>query len=129
MDRTNEAINLFKARYDFTPQELGFSVIDIYEEQKVFLYAVSEEVVKAYKTQQNIVRGMMSWYMWPMGVATLNLVLVVVRTRDFLHPLCVTSYIFYGVWGTLLIALTIKLEQTKRLIRLGDTVMFLSYDR
>lgn len=58
MERTDEAIALFKKQYGKTPKEEGFPVIGIYERQNAFLYAASEEAIESYKTEQNIIRGM-----------------------------------------------------------------------
>ena len=69
MDVKNEAISLFKRTYGKTPQEIGFTEFDIYKKQNAFLYASSQQVIKAYKMQQNILRWIMRWYLGPIFCA------------------------------------------------------------
>ena len=127
MERTDEAINLFKKTYGKTPQELGFSVIDIYEKQHAFLYATSEEVIAAYKTHQNIIRWVMTRFIWPLAIAMLVWLITLAKYGNVGHPLCIASYIFYGVWMVLFIVLYIKVKKAKKLIKLGENVTFLNY--
>ena len=49
-----EAVSLFRHQYGIHPAQSAYPVIDVYEKQHAYLYASSEEAVKAYKTQQNI---------------------------------------------------------------------------
>ena len=127
MERTDEAINLFKKTYGKTPQELGFSVIDIYEKQHAFLYATSEEVIAAYKTHQNIIRGTLFWGLWPLLVAFFVGMTAMCKYQDFWHPLCVACWILYGICFVLYIVLGIKTKRAEKLFELGDNITFLNY--
>lgn len=126
MDIVNEAIDLFKKKYGKTPKELGFPVIGIYKKQHAFLYADTEETIRAYKTHQNIIRWMMTWFMWPLPIALL-IWFIALAEENVWHPLCIASYIFYGVWGILLVVLSIKVRKAGKLIKLGENVTFLNY--
>ena len=123
----NKAISLFKLAYGKTPQEAGFSVIDIYEKQNAFLYAVSEETIKAYKTQQNILRFIMLWYMWPLLIMFINFYDALITYQDPLHQRCITSYVFCGIWFLLAIILYIKVWQTSKIVKLGKTITYFKY--
>ena len=59
-----EAVSLFRHQYGIHPAQSAYPVIDVYEKQHAYLYASSEEAVKAYKTQQNIIRWMMTYFLW-----------------------------------------------------------------
>ena len=127
MDRTEVAIRNFTRRYGKTPKEFGFTEIGIYEKQNAFLYAVSKEVIQAYIMQQNILRWLMKWYIWPMIVAFINFFVAAFKYLNPLHPQCWVSYIFFGIWIILFIALCIKLKPTTKLVKLGKTITFLNY--
>lgn len=127
MNRRNEAIKLFEQKYGETPSETGLSVISIYEEQHAFLYATSEEVIKAYKNQQNIIRWMIKWYIWPLVLVFLIWLVALLKFQDALHPLCVFAYTFYGIWAVLCIVLGIKVWKAKRIAQLGETITFVNY--
>lgn len=129
MERKNEAINLFKKRYGKTPEESGMPEIDIYEKQGAFLYADSKEVIKAYKIQQNILRWMMSWLVWPMVVALLVWLIAVTKYQNIWHPLCLLSYIFVSVWAVVVIVLSLKFKQTNRLVKMGNNMTYLNYGK
>ena len=62
-----EAVSLFRHQYGIHPAQSAYPVIDVYEKQHAYLYASSEEAVKAYKTQQNIIRWMMTYFLWPVA--------------------------------------------------------------
>lgn len=121
-----EGIKLFKLHYGKTPKEAGYPVIDIYERQHAYLYATSEKVIKAYKTQQNILRWMMLWYMWPMAIAFINF-FDALKYQDVFHQRCIATYIFFGAWLILAIVLGIKVRQTGKLIELGKNITYLNY--
>ena len=127
MNRTDEAIKLFKEEYGKTPQESGFPVIDIYEKQHAFLYADSEETIKAYKTNQNIVRGIWIWGMWPLLIAFLVGFTAMCKSQDFWHPLCIASYIVYGICLVSYIVLGIKANKAEQLFKLDDNITYLNY--
>ncbi|MBO6281986.1 MAG: hypothetical protein J6N49_05610 [Alphaproteobacteria bacterium] len=127
MDRINEAIYLFQEKYGKTPEEAGFPVIDIYEKQHAFLYADSKEVIKAYKTQQNIIRWVLIWYMWPLGLAMINFADALIRCQDPMHWRCLVTYIFFAFWGILLGVLWLKAESADRHMKLGKNITFLNY--
>ena len=76
MERIDEAVNLFKEKYGKTPKEQGFSVIDIYEKQHAFLYADTEETIRAYKNHQNIIRWVLAWYLWPLALVMFNFLML-----------------------------------------------------
>jgi len=127
MNKTDEAIELFKYAYGKTPKEAGFPVISIYEKQKVLLYAKSQEVIEAYKVQQNILRGILLWYPWPGVIAMVMFFITIVKTMDPVHPVCLASFVLLGMWVILFIVLDIKVKKTKRLVKMGETVTFLKY--
>ena len=129
MEQKNEAIYLFKEKYGKTPKESGMPVIGIYEKQRAFLYAVSEEVIEAYKTQQNIIRWVMLWYVWPMILAMINLFFAFFSYQDVMHWRCWVSYVFIAVWGALLIVCWIRANKAGKLIKLGENITFLNYTR
>ena len=129
MNRTDEAVKLFQKKYGKTPEELGFPVIDIYEKQHAFIYAVSAEAIEAYKLQQNIVRWMIKWYVWPIAVAFVLWLVGLAKSQDIWHPMCVLTYIFYGIWLVLFIGLRIKVKPTKPLVKMGETVTYLNYGK
>ena len=62
-----EAVSLFRHQYGIHPAQSAYPVIDVYEKQHAYLYASSEEAVKAYKTQQNIIRWMMTYFLLACG--------------------------------------------------------------
>lgn len=65
-----EAVSLFRHQYGIHPAQSAYPVINVYEKQHAYLYASSEEAVKAYKTQQNIIRLVMTYFLWPVAVDT-----------------------------------------------------------
>jgi len=122
-----EAIKLFKKQYGITPHEAGFPKISIYEKQTAFLYATSEEVINAYKMQQNIIRWLMKWFICPLALAVIMWAVVLAKFQDACHPLCIACYIFYGIWVVLLCVLWFKVERANKLVKIGETVTFLNY--
>ncbi|MBQ8480998.1 MAG: hypothetical protein IJ532_00490 [Alphaproteobacteria bacterium] len=127
MERTDEAINLFKEKYGKTPKELGFSVIGVYEKQHAFLYADSENVIAAYKTHQNIIRWQISWYIWLLVPVMLNYFDTFFRYQDVTHWRCLTTYIFLAVWCVLGIVQWVRVKRFDRLIKLGNNITYLNY--
>ena len=127
MDRTNEAINLFKEKYGKTPQELGFPVISVYEKQSAFIYAHSEEVIKAYKTQQNILRWIMTRFMWPLAIVMIIGLGALVKYQDTSHPLFSAIFAFFAAYMVFFFILFIKVKRAEKLIKLGKNVTYLNY--
>ena len=127
MERTKEAINLFEKNYGKTPKEAGFPVIGIYERQSAFLYATTEEVIKAYKTEQNIIRGTMFWALWPLVLVMINYFDAVERYQDMFHWRCVISYVFLAVWLVVVVTLYIKVLKLGKNFKLGKNIIYLNY--
>ncbi len=127
MERTKEAINLFEKNYGKTPKEAGFPVIGIYERQSAFLYAASEEVIKAYKTEQNIIRGTMFWALGPLILVMINYANAAVWYHDVFHWRCVISYVFLAVWLVVVVTLYIKVLKLGKKFKLGENITYLNY--
>ena len=127
MERTKEAINLFEKNYGKTPKEAGFSVIGIYERQHAFLYADTEEVIKAYKTHQNIIRWQISWYIWLLVPAMINFCYVLFRYQDVMNWRGLATYVFLGIWIILGIVQWLRAKRLDRLIKQGENITFLNY--
>jgi len=127
MERTDEAIALFKKQYGKTPKESGFPVIGIYERQSAFLYATTEEVIKAYKTEQNIIRGTMFWALWPLILVMINYANAAVWYHDVFHWRCVVSYVFLAVWLVVVVTLYIKVLKLGKNFKLGENIIYLNY--
>jgi hypothetical protein len=127
MERTKEAINLFEKNYGKTPKEAGFPVIGIYERQSAFLYAASEEVIKAYKTHQNIIRGTMFWALCPLILVMINYFDAVERYQEMFHWRCVISYVFLAVWLVVVVTLYIKVLKLGKKFKLCENIIYLNY--
>ena len=125
MKQNYEAVELFKRRYGKTPEEAGFPVIDVYKKQHAYLYARNSEIIKYYKTQQNIISWVMLWGMWPTSIAFLNFVSVVYLNPW--HLRCVATYVFFVIWLILFIVLWIKVKQTERVVRINVNITYLNY--
>ena len=63
-----QAIDLFMVKYGKAPKECGLPAIDVFEKQHAFIYAPSDDVAKAYKTSQSILRWLMIWGLWPLAI-------------------------------------------------------------
>lgn len=48
---------LFEVKYNCSPEEYGYPVIDVYQRQRAYLYGKDEEAVKVYKKCQNLIRN------------------------------------------------------------------------
>lgn len=129
MNKIDEAVDLFRKAYGKTPKSLGFTEISVYEKQHAFLYAKSLAVIEAYKTQQNIVRWMMTRFVWPIAVVFLVWLITLAKSADAMHPLCIACYIFYFVWVVLALVLGIKAKKADKLINLGKNITFLNYSK
>jgi len=131
MKRLKEAVKLFKQRYGKTPKELSFEldlpVVGIYEKQHAFLFAVSEEVIKAYKTHQNIVRGVIFWGIWPLVLIMINCLDAMKRYQEMFNWRCVISYVFLAVWLVVVVTLYIKVLKLGKNFKLGKNITYLNY--
>jgi len=127
MERTDEAIALFKKQYGKTPKEAGFPVIGTYERQSAFLYAASEEAIESYKTEQNIIRGMIFWAWLPLMLVMINYANAAVWYHDVFHWRCVISYVFLPVWLVVVVTLYIKVLKLGKKFKLGENIIYLNY--
>lgn len=113
MDATQrqQAIDLFVIKYGKSPKECGLPAIDVFEKQHAFIYAPSEDVAKAYKTSQSIIRWLMVWGLWPMPFfMILFLVYVFPRAskNDILFdPITLCFEAFFILWGVAMFCLCI----------------------
>ena len=127
MERTDEAIALFKKQYGKTPKESGFPVIGIYKRQNAFLYAASEEAIESYKTEQNIIRGTIFWGFCPLMLVMINYANAAAWYHDVLHWRCVISYVFLPVWLVVAVTLYIKVLKLGKNFKLGENITYLNY--
>ena len=127
MERTDEAIALFKKQYGKTPKESGFPVIGTYERQSAFLYAASEEAIDSYKTEQNIIRGTMFWAWWLLSLVMINYANAAVWYHDVFHWRCVISYVFLPVCLVVVVTLYIKVLKLGKNFKLGKNIIYLNY--
>ena len=127
MDVKNEAISFFKRTYGKTPQEMGFTEFDIYKKQNAFLYASSQQVIKAYKMQQNILRWIMRWYLAPMIVALLSFFTTLGLYNNPVNLLCLAHFVFFGIWIILFIVLWIKVFKAQKIVKPGENITYLNY--
>ena len=131
MKRLKEAVKLFKQRYGKTPKELSFEldlpVVGIYEKQHAFLFAVSEEVIKAYKAEQNIIRGWIVFGMWPLVAIMVNYFGAMLRYHDMWHWRCMISYVILAIWLAVFVTLWIKVLKLGKNFKLGKNITYLNY--
>lgn len=121
------AVDLFKMRYGKTPSEAGLPVIGLYERQSAYLYATSEKVINAYKTQQNIIRYMMLGYLWPFPIAFVGTTMTMIKYTSFTHPSFVAWCFFTAIWTILGFALIAKALIASRTVKFGENVTYLNY--
>ena len=124
---TPRAVDLFKERYGKTPSKAGLPVISIYERQSAYLYATSEKVINAYKTQQNIIRWLMLWYLWPFPVAFIGTTMTMIKYVSFTHPSFVAWCFFTAIWTILGFGLIAKALIASRIVKFGKNVTYLNY--
>ena len=122
---SEEAVSLFRHQYGIHPAQSAYPVIDVYEKQHAYLYASSEEAVKAYKTQQNIIRWVMTYFLWPVAVDTALLFYAAVRFQKLNHPLIICCIAFYACWGLLLLVLAHKAFKAEK--KQKNKVLWLNY--
>ena len=53
-DFIKDAKFLFEVKYNCSPEEYGYPVIDVYQKQRAYLYGKDEEAVKVYKKCRNM---------------------------------------------------------------------------
>lgn len=126
-EQTSKAVDLFKERYDKTPSEAGFPVIDLYERQSAYLYATSRKVIKSYRMQQNIIRWMMMWYLWPFPFAFIGTTMTMMKYTSFTHPSFVAWCFFTAIWSILGFVLCAIGLITSRTVKFGENVTYLNY--
>jgi len=126
-EQTPKAVDLFKDAYSKTPNEAGFPVIGIYEKQSAYLYATSEKVINAYKTQQNIIRWMIVWYLWPFPFAFIGTTMTMMKYASFTHPSFVAWCFFTAIWSILGFVLIAKVLIASRIVKFGKNVTYLNY--
>jgi hypothetical protein len=129
MSKRDEAVALFKKHYGKSPKEAGFPLMDIYEKQNAFLYAVSAEVIQAYKMQQNIIRWLMTRFTLICAAVMIIFFAALFTTRNPLHPMCIVAYVLFAFCALLLIILALKVWWAKPLIKLGKNITFLNYPK
>ena len=126
-EQTPKAVDLFKMRYGKTPSEAGLPVIGVYERQSAYLYATSEKVIKSYKMQQNIIRWMMLWYLWPFPIAFVGTTMTMMKYVSFTHPSFVAWCSFTAIWTILGFVLIAKALIASRIVKFGENVTYLNY--
>ena len=126
-EETPKAIELFKKAYGKTPKEAGLPVIGLYEKQNAYLYATSETVIKSYKTQQNIIRWLMLWYLWPLPVAFCGTTMTMAKYTSFTHPSFIAWCFFTAFWAILGFTLIGRALLASISIKFGKNVTYLNY--
>lgn len=120
-----EAIALFQKQFGKTPDESGYSVIDVYQKQHAYLFGKTEDAVKAYKTCQNILRWLMCFYLWPFLIFYIAFFYGLFQFNEFSHPL-VAGTLFLGMcWIVLFLVLGYKVFQADK--RQKGNVIWLNY--
>ncbi|MBR1756439.1 MAG: hypothetical protein IJ738_02590 [Alphaproteobacteria bacterium] len=127
MSKREEAVALFQQKYGTSPKKMGFQVMDIYEKQGVFLYAVSEDVIRVYKMQQNIIRWLITKFTWIITAVVIVFFAALFETRNPQHPICIAAFVLIAFCALLPIVLAMKGWLAKPLIKLGKNITFISY--
>lgn len=122
-----EAINYYKERYYKTPKEDGFPVVGIYEKQSAYLYATSEKVIQAFKTQQNMIRWIMVWYFLPFPFIWIGLMATYLMYTSLTYPTFIACSFFMALWSILGIVLMIKVWNASRIVKLGNNITYINY--
>ena len=106
-----QAIDLFVTKYCKTPKEYGVPVVDIFKPQRAFIYAPSDDVAKAYKTSQSILRWLMIWGLWPLGLDFILFGAYVfprVSSIDIIFaPITLCLIAFFVLWSVALFCLSV----------------------
>ncbi len=126
-EQTPKAVDLFKDIYGKDPSKAGFPVIGVYERQNAYLYATSKKVIKAYKTQQNIIRWMMLWYLWPFPIIFIGTTMTMMKYTSLTHPSFVAWCTFMATWSILGFALCAIVLITSRTVKFGKNITYLNY--
>ena len=101
-----EAVSLFEQQYGVKPENTDFRVIDIYTKQRAYLYGTSQEMIKAYKTSQNIIRWLMRYYLWPVFADIVLLFICLIKYNISIDMLPCRILIGFGVaWVVLFFVL------------------------
>ncbi|MBE6443174.1 MAG: hypothetical protein E7020_00710 [Alphaproteobacteria bacterium] len=126
-EQTSKAVDLFKERYDKTPSEAGFPIIGIYERQSAYLYATSRKVIKSYRMQQNIIRWLMLWYLWPFPIIFIGTTMTMMKYTSLTHPSFVAWCSFAAIWSILGFVLCAKALIASRIVKFNENVTYLNY--
>ena len=126
-EETPKAVDLFKMEYNKTPSEAELPVIGLYERQHAYLYATSKKVIKSYKMQQNIIRWMMLWYLWPFPIIFIGTTMTMMKYTSFTHPSFVAWCSFMAIWSILGFVLCAIGLITSRTVKFGQNVTYLNY--
>ena len=122
-----KAVDLFKMKYNKTPGAAGLPVIDLYERQNAYLYATSRKVIKRYRMQQNIIRWLMLWYLWPFPIIFIGTTMTMMKYASLTHPSFVawcSSMVIWSILGFVLGAIGLI---TSRTVKFGKNVTYLNY--
>ena len=122
-----KAVDLFKMKYNKTPGAAGLPVIDLYERQNAYLYATSRKVIKRYRMQQNIIRWLMLWYLWPFPIIFIGTTMTMIKYTSLTHPSFVAWCSFFAIWGILGLVLCAIGLITSRTVKFGKNVTYLNY--
>ncbi len=110
--REKEAIDLFIASTGEEPKVYGYNAIDVYEKQRAYIYAKDEKTLKAFKSQQNIIRWIILWGFWPLILCLCIIFFYgiprVETIEDLQKPLIMASIVFCVAWIILLYILYIR---------------------
>ena len=100
-EQQKQAEALYFRMYNRTVKDDNIKVIDIYEPQSAYLYGRTKEALKAYKTSQNILRFMLTFFMWPV-IADFILIffgfLYGMKTADMFNGYFVVGCIFFVLY-------------------------------
>ncbi|MBQ8750641.1 MAG: hypothetical protein IJZ30_03275 [Alphaproteobacteria bacterium] len=121
------AIEDFVKQYGKTPKECGYPIIDVYRKQSAFLYGKSLEAIKGYKTCQNILRWLMTWFLFPMVMAFIVFMFGLLQycNDSKVNPLIVISLSFFAFWIILFIIQYIRVKKADKVSR--NNVIWLNY--
>ena len=126
-EETPKAVDLFKMKYNKTPSEAELPVIGLYERQRAYLYATSKKVINSYKMQQNIIRWLMLWYLWPFPIIFIGTTMTMMKYTSLTHPSFVAWCSFMAIWSILGFVLCAIGLITSRTVKFGENVTYLNY--
>ena len=122
----NEAISLFSAKYGCKPQDKGFNAISFQETYDFYIYAVSDEVIVAYKQQQKIMNWIVKWYLWVWMAILVSFIIELIVCHNLFHINCLLLYIFAGAWIILYRVLNRKMRKTMSFIEINKTILLVN---